>query len=62
MNDSIDQLRCLKGNNSIGVVAQLVERLICIQEAWGSTPHNSIFFLFSIFYLLINSHIQSLFH
>lgn len=26
-----------------GVVAQLVERLICIQEAWGSTPHNSIF-------------------
>jgi hypothetical protein len=27
----------------IGVVAQLVERLICIQEAWGSTPHNSIF-------------------
>jgi hypothetical protein len=27
----------------LGVVAQLVERLICIQEAWGSTPHNSIF-------------------
>lgn len=27
-----------------GVVAQLVERLICIQEAWGSIPHNSIFF------------------
>lgn len=31
----------------IGVVAQLVERLICIQEAWGSTPHNSIFFILS---------------
>lgn len=28
-----------------GVVAQLVERLICIQEAWGSIPHNSIFFI-----------------
>jgi hypothetical protein len=28
------------------VVAQLVERLICIQEAWGSTPHNSMFIYF----------------
>lgn len=27
-----------------GVVAQLVERLFRIQEAWGSTPHCSIFF------------------
>ena len=29
-----------------GVVAQLVERLFRIQEAWGSTPHYSIFFIF----------------
>ena len=36
-----------------GVVAQLVERLICIQEAWGSTPHNSTF------YLLSNNNIKS---
>lgn len=31
------------GSLLTGVIAQLVERLICIQEAWGSTPHNSIF-------------------
>lgn len=29
-----------------GVVAQLVERLFRIQEAWGSTPHYSIFLIF----------------
>ena len=28
----------------LGVVAQLVERLFRIQEAWGSIPHYSIFF------------------
>lgn len=31
---------------SAGVVAQLVERLFRIQEAWGSTPHCSIFLLY----------------
>ena len=25
-----------------GVIAQLVERLLCTQEVWGSSPHNSI--------------------
>jgi hypothetical protein len=25
-----------------GVIAQLVERLLCTQEVWGSIPHNSI--------------------
>lgn len=38
-----------------GIVAQLVERLICIQEAWGSTPHNSKFFnkIISLFKTLL---------
>ena len=42
--------RLRKDNRLIitGVVAQLVERLICIQEAWGSTPHNSTFLLYYI--------------
>ena len=37
------QLRWWVSRVSVGVIAQLVERLICIQEAWGSIPHNSIF-------------------
>lgn len=41
----IRELKAWKWLNIIGVVAQLVERLICIQEAWGSTPHNSTFFI-----------------
>jgi hypothetical protein len=28
-----------------GIIAQLVERLIRIQEAWGSIPHCSTFLL-----------------
>ena len=39
----IGRLRRLEAETMSGVIAQLVERLICIQEAWGSTPHNSIF-------------------
>jgi hypothetical protein len=48
--DRIGQLRGCSRVFLSGVVAQLVERLICIQEAWGSTPHNSTF--------LIENHIK----
>ena len=41
-------LNKLSKKDIIGVVAQLVERLICIQEAWGSTPHNSIFLFLTL--------------
>ena len=30
----------------LGVIAQLVERLLCMQKAGGSTPSDSIFFFF----------------
>ena len=30
---------------SAGVIAQLVERLLCTQEVWSSTLHNSTIFL-----------------
>ena len=32
----------------IGVIAQLVERLLCMQKAGGSNPSDSTFFIYSI--------------
>lgn len=41
-------------NGRYGVIAQLVERLLSMQEALGSTPSNSIiFFVFDQVYLLL---------
>ena len=31
-----------------GVIAQLVERVLSMHEALGSTPSNSIFFIFQL--------------
>ena len=32
----------------LGVIAQLVERLLCMQKAGGSNPSDSTFFIYSI--------------
>ncbi len=37
--------RYQRDNDRYGVIAQLVERLLSMQEALGSTPSNSIFFI-----------------
>ena len=42
-------IRGVRGVLITGVVAQLVERLFRIQEAWGSIPYCSIFLYTIIF-------------
>ncbi len=53
INDYIIQIKT--NNNSYGVIAQLVERVLSMHEALGSTPSNSIFFIFILFYAIICS-------
>ena len=49
-------------NERYGVIAQLVERLLSMQEALGSTPSNSIIFTFFTFIILSSNYLHDLFH